>query len=169
MQHADSLNVSDSGRYDWQLTNWSAAVRIVLGGRAIILFRAAFVIVLAPAVLLAVYSLYSHRPALLILVCLSFWGLGAGTTGPTGIGMVASLGTAIVVFVISVVLQDSLLAFSGVLPGGTWLASSAVRGITLQYLIGELEKSEALFQLLRDRDIMIAVAPGERTDNDTHD
>ena len=165
MQHADFLNVSDSGHYHWRLTNWPAAIRIVLGGRSLILFRTAFVIVLAPAVLLAFYSLYSSRPALLILVFLSFLGFGSSSTGPTGIGMVASLLTAVVGFVISVVQQDSLLGLSCVLPGGTWLGSCAVMGITAQYLIEELEKSEALFQTLLSRGILKPTDMAERSED----
>ncbi|MEO2014629.1 MAG: hypothetical protein ABGZ53_09670 [Fuerstiella sp.] len=162
MQHSDFLDDSDAGRYDWQLTNWSAAVRIVLGGRALVLFRAAFAILFAPAVLLAVYSLYTNRPALLLLVLLSFWGFRSGSTRPTGIGMATSMFTAIAIFVFSVIIQNTLLALFCVLPGATWFGSCVILGTTAQYLTEALRASEALFQKLLDHGIMNATDPTER-------
>ncbi|HIF00803.1 MAG TPA: hypothetical protein EYG03_14650 [Planctomycetes bacterium] len=162
MQHADFLNDSDSGRYDWRLTNWSATVRVVLGGRALVLFRAAFAILFTPAVLLAVYSLYTNRPVLLILVLLSFWSFRSSSTRPTGIGIATSMFTAIAIFVFSVIIQNTLLALFCVLPGATWLGSCVILGTTAQYLTEALRGSEALFQTLLDSDIMKAVDLAER-------
>jgi hypothetical protein len=74
LQNDEYLNDPAGRHYDWRLTNWSSAVRNALGGKALLLFRGDFVVLLAPAVVLAAYSLYANSLALMILLLLSFWG-----------------------------------------------------------------------------------------------
>jgi len=163
LQHVDFLKDPDSRHYDWRLKNWSSAVRIALGGKALLLFRSALVVLLAPAAFLAAYSLYSNRPELLVLVFLSCWGFWTSSTGPTGIGMAATMFTAITGFVFSVIMQDKLLAFSCVLPGVTWIGACAILGTTASYMTDALRKSEGLFQTLLSRGIMVAMEVAEQS------
>ena len=153
----------DGRHYYWRLTNWTLAVRTALGGKALLLFRVAFVVLLAPAVALAAYSLYANSLALMILVLLSFWGFWISSPGPTGIGMLASIFVAIVAFVLACIMQDKLVAFSSMLPGVTWFGSCAILGTTTSYLSEALRKSEALFQMLISRGILIAIPIPEKT------
>ena len=110
MEHDEFLNDPAGRHYDWRLTNWTSAVRTALGGKALLLFRGAFVVLLAPAAVLAAYSLYANNLALMILVLLSFWGFWVSSPSPTGIGMLASMFVAIVAFVLGCILQDKLVA-----------------------------------------------------------
>ena len=164
MQHDEFLNDPAGRHYDWQLTNCSSAVRIALGGKALLLFRGAFVVLLAPAVALAAYSLYANSLGLMILVLLSFWGFWISSPGPTGIGMLASLFVAIVAFVLGCMMQDKLVAFSSIVPGVTWFGSCAILGTTTSYLSDALRKSEASFQMLISLGILIAIQIDEPTD-----
>lgn len=162
LQHDEFLNDPAGRKYDWRLTNWSSAVRTALGGKALLLFRGAFVVLLSPTVALAAYSLYSNRMALIILVLLSLWGYWTSRTGPTGIGMLASMFTAIVVFVLGVVAQDNLLAYSSVLPGVTWFGSCAILGTTASHVTEALRESDASFQVLLSRGILVATENAEQ-------
>lgn len=162
MQYADFLNESTGRRYDWRLTNWSSAVRAALGRRALIFFRSAFVALLAPAIVLAVYSLHSNRPMMLVWVFLSFWGFWTSSTGPTGIGLAASMLIALIGLVCAVLLHDRLLFFSALLPGITWMGSCAILGTTASYMIDALRSSEALFQTLVSRGHLTATEVGAR-------
>lgn len=164
MQHSEFLNDPEGRHYDWRLTNWSSAVRIALGGKALLLFRSAFVLLLAPAMLLAAYSLYWNRLALLILAIMSFWGFWTSSTGPTGIGMASNMLTAIVVFVLSVIMQDKLLGFCCVLPGVSWFGSCAILGTTASYVMDAVQSSEATFQVLARRGILTAKSKAEQVD-----
>jgi hypothetical protein len=146
------------------LTNWSSAVRTALGGKALLLFRGAFIVLLAPAVFLAAYSLYANSLALMILVLLSFWGFWISSPGPTGIGVFASMIVAIVAFVLGGIMQDKLVAFSSMLPGVTWFGSCAILGTTTSYLSEALRKSEASFQVLISRGILIGIQIAEPSD-----
>jgi hypothetical protein len=163
LQHDEFLNDPDGRHYDWRLTNWSSAVRTALGGKALLLFRGAFVVLLAPAVVLATYSLYANSFALMILVLLSFWGFWVSSPSPTGIGMLASMFVAIVAFVLGCILQDKLVAFSCMLPGVTWFGSCAILGTTTSYLSEALRKSEASFHMLISRGIIVATPISELT------
>lgn len=163
MQHDEFLNDPDGRHYDWRLTNWSLAVRTALGGKALLLFRGAFVVLLAPAVVLAAYSLYANIFALMILVLLSFWGFWVSSPSPTGIGMLASMFVAIVAFVLGCILQDKLVAFFCMLPGVTWFGSCAILGTTTSYLSEALRKSEASFHMLISRGIIVATPISELT------
>ena len=163
MQHSEFLNNPEGRNYGWRLTNWSSAVRIALGGKALLLFRSAFVCLLAPAVLLASYSLYWNRFALLILVIMSLWGFWTSSTGPTGIGMAASMLTATIGFVLSVFMQDKLLAFSSVLPGVSWFGSCAILGTTASYVTDAVRSSEATFHELTRRGILTANPKSEQS------
>ena len=163
MQHDEILNDPAGRHCDWRVTNWSSAVRTALGDKALIEFRAAFVVLLAPAVVLAAYSLYTNSLAL-ILVLLSFWGFWTSSISPTGIGMLACMFVAIVGFLLGVIMQDNLLAYSAVLPGVTWLGSCAILGTTASYLNGALRKSEATFQVLIERGVLIATEIAEPSD-----
>lgn len=156
MQHAEFLNDPASRLYDWRLTDWPSAVRVALGDKALRWFQGAFVVLLAPAVLLAAYSLYCTKFELIILVLLSFWGFWTSSTSPTGIGLAASMFTAIVGLAVSTFSQDTPLAFSSVLPGVTWLGSCAILGTTAQYVLDALRSSEATFQDLVRRGIIVA-------------
>jgi hypothetical protein len=143
LQNDEYLNDAAGRHYDWRLTNWSSAVRTALGGKALLLFQGAFVVLLAPAVVLAAYSLYANSLALMILVLLSFWGFWESSPGPTGIGMLASMFVAILAFALGWILQDKLVAFSSMLPGVTWFGSCAILGTTTSYLSEALQKSKA--------------------------
>ncbi len=164
MHHDEFLNDPDGRQYDWRLTNWPSAVRTALGGKALLLFRSAFVVVLAPAVVLAAYSLYSNRLGLTIMVFLSFWGFWTSSTSPTGIGMLTSMFTAVVVFVLGVIVEDKLLAYSSLLPVITWFGSCAILGTTASYVTEALRKSEARFQVLISRGLLIATEISEPSD-----
>ncbi len=164
MEHANFLNDAQRNHFDWRVTNWSSAVRIALGRKALWSFRIAFVVLLAPTLVLAAYSLYSHRPPLLILVLLSFWGFWTASTSPTGIGLIASMFTAIIGVVFSVLMQDPLLACSSVLPGVTWFGSCAILGTTAQLIIAAVCSSEALFRMLVDCGILKFMATAESSD-----
>ena len=161
LHHTDFLNDPDGRHYNWQLTDWSSAVRIVLGGRALLFFRGAFAALLAPTTVLTVYSLYSNRPGLLVLVFLSFWGFWTSRTGPTGIGMAASILVALVGSARGMMLHDGLLFFSAMLPGVTWFGSCAILGTTASYMTDALRKSEAPFQVLVSRGVLKATAVAE--------
>jgi hypothetical protein len=141
--HDEFHNDLASRPKDWRLTGWSSAVRIALGGKALLLFRVAFAFLLAPAIILAAYSLYSNKLPLMILVLLSFWGFWTGKTCPTGFGLLASMFTGLVAFVLGVITHDNLLVLSSVLPGVTWFGSCAILGITASYVTEALRKSEA--------------------------
>lgn len=62
-------------------------------------------------------SLYANSFALMILVLLSLWGFGTSSQNPNGIGMLASMFVAIVVFFARCYMRNKLLAYSSVLPG----------------------------------------------------
>jgi len=161
LQHDDILNGPAGRHCDWRVTNWFSAVRTALGDKALVEFRAAFVVLLAPACVLAAYSLYTNSLALMILVLLSFWGFWTSSIGPTGIGMLACMFVAIVGFLLGIILQDYLLAYSSVLPGVTWFGSSAILGTTASYLTEAVRKSEATFQVLINRGLLIATEVAE--------
>ena len=163
MEHDEFLNDPAGRHYDWRLTNWSSAVRTALGGKALLLFRGAFVVLLAPAVVLAAYSLYAYSLALMILVLLSFLGFWISGPSPNGFGMLASMFVAIVAFVLGCILQDKLVAFSCMLPGVTWFGSCAILGTTTSYLNEALRKSESSFQMLISRGILIAIPISEQS------
>jgi hypothetical protein len=152
---------------DWRVANWSAAVREALGRRALWNFRLAFAVVLAPSVLLAAYGVWSQRPTLLIWVLLALWGFGTASTGPTGIGMLASLLVAFSGSVIAVTQHDALFALAGLMPGVTWFASCAVLGVTASYLLEALRSSESTVRTLCDRGVLMPVAGATaRSDRD---
>lgn len=161
LQHDEFLNDPAGRHYDWRLTNWSSAVRTAMGGKALLVFRGAFVVLLATAVFLAAYSLYANSLALMILVLLSFWGFWISSPGPTGIGMLASM---IVAFVLGCIMQDKLVAFSSMLPGVTWFGSCALLGTTTSYLNEALRKSEVSFQTLISRSMLIGIQIAEPSD-----
>ena len=163
MRHDEFLNDPSGRHYDWRLTNWSSAVRTRLGGKALLFFRGAFVVLLAPTVVLAAYSLYANSLALMILVLLSFWGFWISSPGPTGIGMLASMIVAIAAFVMGCIMQDKMVAFSSMLPGVTWFGSCAILGTTTSYLSEALRKSETSFRVLISRGILIANPIAEPT------
>jgi hypothetical protein len=136
LQHADYLNDPNGRRYDWCLTDWSSAVRTALGRRALLLFRGAFAALLGPAVVLAVYGLYSNKPTLVIFSFLGLWGFWTSSTRPTGIGAAASLLVAFVGVLCGVILGDRLLLFSAVLRGIIWFASCAIDFVPRLLLLG---------------------------------
>ncbi len=140
---------------DWRVANWPAAVRDALGGAALKKFRLAFAVVLAPSIALAGYALWSQRPTLLIWALLALWGFGTASTGPTGIGMLASLLVAAAGGVIAVANRDELFAAIGLLPGCTWFASCAVLGMTASYLLEALRSSPELVENLTRRGILL--------------
>ncbi len=163
MIHADFVN-DPNGRFStWRLTDWSSAVRIALNRRALFFFRVAFAALLAPTILLAAYSLYSSNLSFLLFVFLSFWGFWTSSPGPTGIGMVASVLVALVGSVCALLLHDSLLMYASVFPGFTWFGSCAILGTTASYLTEALRKSDASFQVLFSRGILIATKIAEPT------
>jgi|GEM_PF-2111357 len=164
LKHEEFLNDPAGRHYDWRLTNWSSAVRTVLGGKALLLFRGAFVALLAPAVFLSAYGLYANSLAMMILALLSFWGFWISSPGPTGIGMLASMIVAIMAFVLGCIMQDKLVAFSSMLPGVTWFGSCAILGTTASYLNEALRKSEASFQAIIGRGILTASPIAEPSD-----
>jgi hypothetical protein len=164
LRHDEFLNDPVGRHYEWRLTNWSSAVRIALGGKALLLFRGSFIVLLAPTGVLAAYSLYTNRLALFTLMLLSFWGFWTSSTGPTGTGMLANLFTAIVAFVSGVILQDKLLAYSSILPGVTWFGSCAILGTTASYVTEALRTSDASFQVLINRGVLIATKIAEPSD-----
>ena len=164
MQHADFLDGLDGHNFDWQLTSWSAALRMLFGTKALLLFRLGFVVLLTPAVLLAAYSLYSNRPILLVFVLFCCWGYCTRSTSPTGIGMIASMVAAITSVAISVVKQDVLFAFCGLLPGVTWLGSCAILGTTAQYIMDGVQSSESSFKALVEHGVLKATTVAEPSD-----
>lgn len=142
---------------DWRVANWSAAVRDALGTSAVLRFRLAFAVVLAPSVAVAGYGLWAHRPALLIWSLLAIWGFGTASTGPTGIGMLASLIVAVAGVVTAVMRQDWLFVLLGAIPGCTWFASCAILGTTASYLLESLRASPALADSLTSSGILTPV------------
>ena len=54
-------------------------------------------------------SLYANSFALMILVLLSLWGFGTSSQNPNGIGMLASMFVAIVVFLLGVTCETNYL------------------------------------------------------------
>jgi hypothetical protein len=113
---------------------------------------------LFPALILAGYSLYSHRPALLIFALLSCCGFWTSSPGPTGIGIVANGLIALIGTVCGVMLHDWLLVLSAMLPGVTWFGSCAILGTTASYMTEALRKSETSFQMLVRRHLLKATA-----------
>jgi len=164
VQPADLLDGPEGHDFDWQLTSWSAALRMLFGTKALLLFRLGFVVLLTPAVLLAAYSLYSNRPTLLVYVFFCCWGYCTRSTSPTGIGMTASIITAIVSVAISVAKQDMLFALSGVLAGVTWLGSCAILGTTAQYIMDGVQSSESSLKALVEHGILKATTVAEPSD-----
>lgn len=164
MQPADLLDGPEGNDCDFQLTSWSAALRMLFGTKALLLFRLGFVVLLTPAVLLAAYSLYSNRPILLVFVLFCCWGYCTRSTSPTGIGMIASMVIAITSVAISVVKQDVLFAFCGVLPGVTWLGSCAILGTTAQYIMDDVRSSESSLKALVEHGILNATTVAEPSD-----
>lgn len=130
-------------------------MRDTLGNGVLVKFRVAFAIVLAPGVLVAAYSLWSHRPAILIWVLLAMWGFGTASTGPTGIGMLASLIVAIAGVGTAILQRDWLFVALGLMPGCTWFASCAVLGTTASYLLDALRASPELADSLARRGILM--------------
>src|SRR5690554_3795795 len=106
MQHAEFLHDRQGKRFHWQVTNWSAAVRVALGGRALLGFRIAQMLLLSPVVLLAVYSFAGKRPAFLLPAAFGWIAFRAGTTRPTGIGAAACLLIALGGAAAAMVLRD---------------------------------------------------------------
>ncbi len=139
----ESLNIMPPAA-DWYVANWSVTVREVLGKTALLKFRCASAVVLAPSVFLTGYALWSLRPALLIWPLLGFWGFGTASTRPTGIGAFGNLILAIVGGTVAFINQDRLFMACGLLPGATWIASCVVLGVTASYLLDVLEKSPEL-------------------------
>jgi hypothetical protein len=78
--------------------------------------------------------------------------------------MLASMFVAIVAFVLGCILQDKLVAFSCMLPGVTWFGSCAILGTTTSYLREALRKSEASFQTLIRRGMLIGIQIAEPSD-----
>ncbi len=147
---------------DCRVANWPAAVCQALGQRALWNFRLAFAVVLAPTLLLACYSIWSQRPMLLIWVLLAIWGFGTASTGPTGIGVLASLLVAVAGVVIAIIKHNELFAVVGLLPGCTWFVSCAILGTTASYLLEALRSTPELADSLSRRGILIPAAPVER-------
>jgi hypothetical protein len=158
LQYADFLNPSAGHRYDWRLTNWSSAVRVTLGRRALFLFQGAFVVLLLPAAVLAVYGLFWNRPSLLIFVFLCLWGFWTGNTGPSVIGLAANLLVVLAGLLCTFILHEKQFILSAILPGITWFGSCAILGTTASYLIDALRASEDLFQTLVSRGYLTGTA-----------
>jgi len=100
----------------------------------------------------------------MILVLLSLWGFGTSSLNPNGVGMLAGLFVAIVVFLIGVYMRNKLLAYSSLLPGLTWFASCSILGTTASYLTETIRNSEATFQLFVKRGVLKASEIAERGD-----
>ena len=154
MQYSDFLKSLKSDRPDWYLTNWFSAVRIVLGGRGLVTFCAAFAILLTPSLLLLIGSVYSGKLRLLVPVALSLYGFWTSSTAPSGVGLFANLIVAIFGLICAVELNDRLLGFSALFPGLTWLGSCAILGITASYLMETLRVSKSTFQSLFEHEIL---------------
>jgi hypothetical protein len=163
MQHREFIEALDSHQRDWQLTNWALGVRITLGNKALLLIQVAQVSLLAPAVLLAAYSVYSNRFALLIPAVAGFCGYYTRSTRPTGIGMIASMIVAIAVFVAGVLAKDPVLACASLLPGVIWFGSCAILGTATDSVIDVIRSSEACFQELVRRGILTFGPSAERS------
>lgn len=162
LKHADFNNAS--GPYcNWQLNDWPAAVRLALGFKESLVFRGAFVVILAPSLLVAGYSIYAQRPILLVWVAFAFLGYQTSSTGPTGIGLIASTFVAAIGFMIALVRNDWIFFACGIVPGFTWFGSCAILGTTAQYVCDAVQYSEECFQTLTRRGILTADTKAEQS------
>ena len=154
MEYEEFCSNTNAERTVWQLKKWPTVVWIALGLKETLIYCGALSVVLAPCLILAAYALSTQRFGLLVWVAFALWGFWSSSTGPTGIGCVASMILAIIGVSSSVILQDRVLFAAGIIPGATWVCSCAVMGTTASYLIDALCASKETFDELRARGLL---------------
>ena len=156
--HAEFLADLNTGKQDWQLHSYAAAVRLGFGTSGTVKYFAAHAATLLPMVLFSMCAAYGNRYAWLAWTVLALLGYLAGNPGPTGIGMLWYMLLAVIGFVMSLLKPGVGHLIGGIIPGFSWLACCAVYGVTGMHLLERLRESPEYFEKLCAAGILVPSA-----------